>query len=152
MHENLIKIDKEKVQKPQNPKPVIVYFSSISNNTARFVEKLNFKNFRIPVNLAEKILVEEDYVLICPTYSGGGNLTSGAVPKQVIQFLNNQKNRSFCRAIIASGNSNFGNTFALAGPILSAKLKVPLLYQFELLGTQKDVDNLSKILFDFWKS
>lgn len=127
----------------------VVYFSSISNNTHRFIQKLSVENSRIPYELEENLNVNSNYVLITPTYSGGGEFTSGAVPKQVIKFLNNEKNRNFCRGVIASGNTNFGNTFAMAGPILSKKLNVPLLYQFELLGTQDDVSKIKQILKDF---
>ncbi|AJC49926.1 class Ib ribonucleoside-diphosphate reductase assembly flavoprotein NrdI [Mycoplasma flocculare] len=128
----------------------VVYFSSISNNTHRFVEKLNFKKERIPVEINQNLTVMKDYVLFCPTYSGGNGLTSGAVPKQVIKFLNNEQNRKFCKGVIASGNTNFGDTFALAGSVISKKLNVPFLYSFELLGTNDDVVKVREILKDFW--
>lgn len=128
----------------------LVYFSSISNNTHRFIQKIGVQNARIPVNLEESLKVNQPYVLVCPTYSGGGAHTSGAVPKQVIKFLNNSHNRSFCRAIIASGNTNFGNTYGLAGSVLSQKLGVPLLYTFEISGTSSDVQKIQAILKNFW--
>lgn len=149
MHDDVIKVDAKDIKKPEGNIHV-VYFSSISNNTHRFIQKLGFQNSRIPYELDEEIVVNSDYVLITPTYSGGGEFTSGAVPKQVIQFLNNKQNRDFCRGVIASGNTNFGNTFAIAGPIISKKLNVPLLFQFELLGTTSDIENIQKILKDFW--
>ncbi|HHU5073418.1 TPA: class Ib ribonucleoside-diphosphate reductase assembly flavoprotein NrdI, partial [Streptococcus agalactiae] len=65
----------------------VVYFSSKSNNTHRFVQKLGCSNQRIPSD-GSSILVTEDYILIVPTYAGGGDDTKGAVPKQVVQFLN----------------------------------------------------------------
>lgn len=129
----------------------VVYFSSISNNTHRFIQKLAIDNARIPYNLEENIVVDKEYILIVPTYSAGGTNDTGAVPKQVIKFLNNYQNRRFCRGVIASGNTNFGGTFAISGPIISKKLNVPLLYQFELLGTAKDVEKIKKILINFWK-
>ncbi|ATZ18225.1 class Ib ribonucleoside-diphosphate reductase assembly flavoprotein NrdI [Mesoplasma melaleucae] len=149
MHDDIKLVSGEEIVKPTGEVHV-VYFSSISNNTHRFIQKLGVKNSRIPYELEEDLDVDSDYVLITPTYSGGGEFTSGAVPKQVIKFLNNEKNRNFCRGVIASGNTNFGNTFAMAGPILSKKLNVPLLYQFELLGTQEDVNKINEILKDFW--
>ncbi|ATQ35709.1 class Ib ribonucleoside-diphosphate reductase assembly flavoprotein NrdI [Mesoplasma entomophilum] len=149
MHDDIKLVSGEEIVRPTG-KIHVVYFSSISNNTHRFIQKLGVENSRIPYELEEEIDVNSDYVLITPTYSGGGEFTSGAVPKQVIKFLNNENNRNFCRGVIASGNTNFGNTFAIAGPILSKKLNVPLLYQFELLGTQGDVDKINKILKDFW--
>ncbi|ASP27867.1 ribonucleotide reductase [Spiroplasma corruscae] len=149
MHNDIILVDDEDVIKPSGEIHV-VYFSSISNNTHRFIEKLDFISSRIPYNMDEELIIDIDYVLITPTYGGGGNDTAGAVPKQVIKFLNNENNRKYCRGVVASGNTNFGDSFAIAGPILSKKLKVPLLYQFELLGTSNDVITLKKILNNFW--
>ncbi len=149
MHKDVIKTSD--VKRPSG-EVAIVYFSSKSNNTHRFVEKLKYKNnlYRVPIELDEKIKVDIPYVLICPTYGGGGGDKKGAVPKQVIQFLNDEYNRKHCYGVVASGNTNFNDTFCLAGTILSAKLKVPLLFQFELLGTKSDVSRLEKILDDFW--
>lgn len=150
MHNDVVKVSNQKILKPEG-KIHVVYFSSLSNNTHRFIQKLEVLNSRIPHDLEEEILVDKDYVLITPTYSGGGDIKEGAVPKQVIKFLNNKQNRNFCRGVIASGNTNFGDTFAIAGPILSKKLNVPLLFQFELLGTHNDVTTIKKILVDFWE-
>ncbi|WP_303870119.1 class Ib ribonucleoside-diphosphate reductase assembly flavoprotein NrdI [Fannyhessea vaginae] len=130
----------------------IVYFSSTSENTHRFVQKLTCVSHRIPLNLQEHMVVDSEYILICPTYSGGGKNTHGhvdtrgAVPKQVIHFLNDEHNRKLCRAVIGTGNTNFGDSFALAGPIIAAKVRVPLAYQFELSGTQEDVARVQMLI------
>ncbi|MCD3412779.1 class Ib ribonucleoside-diphosphate reductase assembly flavoprotein NrdI [Streptococcus equi subsp. zooepidemicus] len=124
---------------------MLVYFSSRSNNTHRFVQKLDAKALRIPIS-GEPLLVDEDYILIVPTYAAGGSDSKGAVPKQVIHFLNKANNRKHCKGVISSGNTNFGDTFAIAGPIITQKLQVPLLHQFELLGTQRDVIKVQAIL------
>lgn len=130
----------------------IVYYSTKSNNTHRFVQKLGFPNERIPLMGEGKLSVQKDYVLIVPTYAGGGtnkdNTLSfkGAVKKEIIMFLNDPINRSHCKAVISSGNTNFGDSYAIAGPILSKKLNVPLLYQFELLGTKDDVIKVIKLV------
>lgn len=148
MHEDIIKVSSRQIVKPQG-EIKLVYFSSHSNNTHRFIEKLNLAHQRIPIDLESSLVVTDEYVLVAPTYSGGGDNKYGAVPKQVIKFLNNVQNRRLCRGVVTSGNTNFGDTFALAGPIISKKLNVPLLYQFELLGTAEDVVRLKKILYDF---
>ncbi|WP_429932991.1 class Ib ribonucleoside-diphosphate reductase assembly flavoprotein NrdI [Agrobacterium vitis] len=126
----------------------IVYFSSRSENTHRFVAKLGIAARRIPVSPADRLNVQAPYVLILPTYSGEGG--KGAVPKQVIRFLNDADNRSNLRGVIAAGNSNFGATFGLAGDIVSRKCQVPYLYRFELLGTEEDVANVKHGLERFW--
>ncbi len=129
----------------------VVYFSSKSNNTHRFIEKLGLPNARIPKDIEdETILIDKDFVLICPSYAGGGNDKKGSVPKQVIKFLNVEQNRIHCKGVVASGNTNFGDSYCIAGDVISAKLKIPYLFSFELLGTRDDVINLRKILNQFW--
>ncbi|OFK66027.1 MULTISPECIES: class Ib ribonucleoside-diphosphate reductase assembly flavoprotein NrdI [unclassified Corynebacterium] len=122
---------------------LVVYFSSATENTHRFVEKLGLPNVRIPLRLSdEPITVNEPYVLICPTYGGGVSMSgrnTRPVPRQVIRFLNDEHNRSFIRAVVAGGNSNFGSDFGKAGEVIAAKCKVPYVYRFELLGTEEDV-------------
>ena len=128
--------------------PLLVYFSSTSENTHRFVGKLGFRSARIPLRPKEAPLaVDEEYVLLVPTYGGGS--VKGAVPKQVIKFLNDSHNRSLCRGVISSGNTNFGEAYCLAGDIIASKLNVPLLYRYELLGTPTDVVRVEDGLEDF---
>ncbi len=130
--------------------PLLVYFSSATNNTKRFVEKLGFRNKRIPLRPRDEFLyVNEPYVIVVPTY-GGGNI-KGAVPKQVIKFLNEKSNRDHCVGIIASGNTNFGKAYCIAGDILAQKLKIPFMYKYELLGTSQDVEICRKGLSEFWQ-
>jgi protein involved in ribonucleotide reduction len=108
----------------------LVYFSSVSENTHRFVQKLEWSEDRVTrIPLHGRIEVDEPYVLILPTY-GGGRATpdinnGGYVPKQVIAFLNNEHNRSLIRGVIAAGNNNFGTEFAYAGNVISRKCAVP---------------------------
>ncbi|WP_244311047.1 class Ib ribonucleoside-diphosphate reductase assembly flavoprotein NrdI [Corynebacterium hindlerae] len=131
--------------------PEIVYFSSVSENTHRFVERLNRTAARIPLNVKTEPMIEvsRPYVLVVPTY-GGGNRRH-AVPKQVIAFLNNPTNRSLLRGVITSGNTNFGEDYCIAGPIIAAKCGVPEMYRFELLGTRDDVERVTQGLDKYWQ-
>ncbi|WP_165165318.1 class Ib ribonucleoside-diphosphate reductase assembly flavoprotein NrdI [Corynebacterium qintianiae] len=131
---------------------LVVYFSSATGNTKRFVEKVGLPAARIPLYRAEDpLVVHEPYVLICPTYGGGASLTSEntrPVPKQVVRFLNNEQNRSLIRGVIAAGNSNFGPDYCLAGEVISRKCSVPHLYRFELMGDETDVNRVRTQLVD----
>lgn len=130
--------------------PNLVYFSSVSGNTDRFVRGLGGAAQRIPLRSGEQPLqATEPYVLVLPTYGGGDG--KGAVPKQVIRFLNDEKNRSLIRGVIAAGNTNFGEAYCIAGDIVAAKCKVPLLYRLELFGTPDDTRAVTEGLDRFWK-
>ena len=132
-------------------RPLLVYFSSTSENTHRFVGKLGFPAARIPLRRTDPPLrVDEEYILVVPTYGGGS--VKGAVPKQVIAFLNNPDNRALCRGVIASGNTNFGQAYCLAGDIIAGKLGVPFLYRYELLGTPTDVARVKEGMEHFWQT
>ncbi|WP_448808703.1 class Ib ribonucleoside-diphosphate reductase assembly flavoprotein NrdI [Agromyces bauzanensis] len=129
----------------------LVYFSSVSGNTERFIEKLGRPAVRIPLHARDEMLrVEEPYVLVVPTYGGGDG--KGAVPKQVIRFLNDPHNRSLIRGVIAAGNTNFGTAYGLAGDIIAAKCHVPHLYRFEVFGTPDDVRAVNDGLDAFWRT
>lgn len=128
----------------------LVYFSSASENTHRFVQKLGLPAERIPLHAKDAPLVaSEPYVLVLPTYGGGPE--TKAVPKQVIRFLNDEHNRSLIRGVIAGGNTNFGEAYGIAGDIIGRKLQVPVLYKFELFGTPDDVRIVQEGLEAFWK-
>jgi len=127
----------------------LVYFSSVSGNTRRFVEKLGRPADRIPLHAKDDPLkATEPYVLVVPTYGGGNG--RGAVPKQVIRFLNDEGNRSLIRGVIGAGNTNFGEAYCLAGDIISAKCRVPHLYKFEVFGTEDDVRVVNEGLDTLW--
>lgn len=127
----------------------LVYYSSASGNTARFVARLGWPAGRIPLSPRDAMPAPVlPYVLICPTYADGTG--RGAVPKQVIRFLNDPGRRGLLRGVIAAGNRNFGATYALAGRVISDKCNVPVLYRFELAGTDLDISRVRAGLHEFW--
>ncbi|RLP67625.1 class Ib ribonucleoside-diphosphate reductase assembly flavoprotein NrdI [Mycetocola reblochoni] len=131
--------------------PDLVFFSSVSENTRRFVDQLDRPAVRVPLRprVEGLIRVARPFVLVVPTYGGGAR--SGAVPKQVISFLNDPANRALIRGVITAGNTNFGEHYCLAGPVISAKCRVPELYRFELLGTLRDIEHVNNGLTRFWE-
>lgn len=124
----------------------LVYFSSVSENTHRFVRKLDVPATRIPLRAADTpVRASEPFILVTPTY-GGGSRKGADVPRQVIRFLNDPENRKLLRGVIASGNTNFGADFCRAGDVISEKCAVPVLYRFELLGTSEDVSSVRSLI------
>lgn len=133
--------------------PLLVYFSSVSGNTARFIDKLGLPALRIPLHSSPTpFVVTEPFVLVTPTYGGGQGRgeEKGAVPKQVVRFLNDERNRTLLRGVISTGNTNFGESYGLAGDIISRKCSVPHLDKVELFGTPEDVERVSAGLERWW--
>jgi protein involved in ribonucleotide reduction len=130
--------------------PLVVYFSSVSDNTHRFVEKLGVRAVRLPLHAGEETpRMTEPFVLVAPTY--GRPDGAGAVPPQVVKFLNQEANRRLLRGVIGAGNTNFGSSFCLAADKIAAKCDVPVLYKFELMGTPEDVRKVTQGLDQFWR-
>ena len=136
--------------------PNLVYFSSVSENTKKFVDKLDMDALRIPLKRNdESLFVTSPYVLVVPTYGGEidpeTGKVEGAVPKQVVKFLNEKNNRDLLRGVIAAGNRNFGEAYCAVGNVIAEKCKVPTLYRFELMGTPADVKQVQEGLKEFWE-
>lgn len=107
---------------------MLVAYVSRTGNVEKFVEKLNMRSVRI----TEGLTIQEPYVLI--TYTTG----FGQVPEPVMHFL--QNNPKHLMGVSASGNRNWGESFAKSADRISQWLKVPVLSKFELSGTAKDVE------------
>lgn len=128
----------------------IVFFSSTTNNTARFVDKLGYEDtVRIPVHINDENMpiMDRPYCLVCPTYGGGARMLNTEndtrpVPPQVRKFLSKEDNKKHLTAVIASGNMNFGEEFCLSGDVIAKRFGVPYVYRFELMGTEVDVENV----------
>ncbi|MFB2594792.1 class Ib ribonucleoside-diphosphate reductase assembly flavoprotein NrdI [Paracoccus sp. p4-l81] len=129
----------------------LVYYSSTSGNTHSLIKRLGIVADRIPVAIADPMPEPaQPYVLITPTYADG--MGRGAVAPQVIRFLNEPRRRALLRGVIASGNRNFGRLFACAGDLLAEKCGVPVLYRFELAGTETDITRIRAGLGTFWRT
>lgn len=129
--------------------PRIVYFSSVTENTKRFVDKLGYPSERIGLKIKSELLeVDYPYILITPTYKGGAN--TGAVPRQVINFLNNEKNRGYAIGVVSAGNINFGADFCIAADVISSKINIPILHRFELMGMPQDVEIVQNGINEHW--
>ena len=117
----------------------IVYFSSVTENTKRFVDKLHMSNTRIPIH-GDPPRMWIPYVLITPRYGTG----SRDVPPQVMRFLRDPDNRENLAGVIGAGNMNFGSLYGIAAKKIAEKCKVDLLYLLELQGTEIDVENVKR--------
>ncbi|MDW8091338.1 MAG: class Ib ribonucleoside-diphosphate reductase assembly flavoprotein NrdI [Meiothermus sp.] len=106
---------------------LLLVYASKTGNVARFVERLPLPKRRI-LDGGER--VEVPCLLV--TYTTG----FGQVPPEVVRFV--EGNRPFIKGVAASGNRNWGQNFARAADLLSARYGLPVLLKFELSGTEKD--------------
>ena len=86
----------------------LVYFSSVSGNTKRFIEKLGLPGGADPAACARRRAARRRALRAGRPRPTAAATADGAVPKQVITFLNDAQNRALIRGVIAAGNTNFG--------------------------------------------
>jgi protein involved in ribonucleotide reduction len=53
--------------------------------------------------------------------------------------------------VVGAGNTNFGDKYCRASEVVSRKTGAPLIYKFELLGTQYDVSTVKEKMELLWK-
>ncbi|PWV97923.1 protein involved in ribonucleotide reduction [Paenibacillus cellulosilyticus] len=111
---------------------MLVVYDSRTGNVRRFVEKLNMKSVSLDDGETADITVDEPFVLV--TFTTG----FGQVPDRVEKFL--RRNSSKLRGVSASGNRNWGESFAKSADDISKRYNVPVIHKFELSGTGRDVD------------
>lgn len=106
---------------------LIVAYDSRTGNVKRFVSKLDMDSIQI----TEDSVINEPFVLI--TFTTG----FGQVPPKTAKFL--ERNHRNLIAVSASGNKNWGDSFAKSADIISESFGVPVILKFELSGTPNDV-------------
>lgn len=139
-----------------------IVFISLSGNTLSFVKRLSLylaENQGCHVNQInikdlkhETFPVEEDFVAMLPTYLEGGNgVDSGEVEiltNPLGDFIAAHDNYKYCMGIIGSGNKNFNNQYCLTAKQYAKRFGFPMLGDFELRGTQDDIERLANIILE----
>ncbi|MBO2536685.1 MULTISPECIES: class Ib ribonucleoside-diphosphate reductase assembly flavoprotein NrdI [Rummeliibacillus] len=105
----------------------MIAFASRTGNVRSIIHRLGLPN----VEITEDLMMTEPFFVF--TYTDG----LGDVPPIVEKFL--QNNHSFCKGVIASGNSNFGHSvFCKSADTISRKYHVPIIRKIELRGFPRD--------------
>lgn len=110
----------------------IVYWSGATKNTERLVKKFDLERR----HASQDVL--NDSILFMPSYGSGG------IPKDIRRLLSHEENRNKIKAVVGTGNLNFGPLFCLAAEKVANKLGVPLLAKVEIFGTPEDVEYINK--------
>ena len=107
-----------------------VVFLSLTGQTRRFVQKLEFPTVEItPQNVFQTM--DEPYIIVSPTYDM-------EVFEYFQDFIETDGNQALLKGVAGSGNRNFNTSFCQTAKIISSTYKVPLLHCFEFHGTQNN--------------
>jgi protein involved in ribonucleotide reduction len=110
---------------------MLIIYDSKTGNVRRFINKLNMECLQVK----EDLVVDAPFILI--TYTTG----FGDVPLSTLNFL--EYNHKYLRGVAASGNRNWGFSFAKSAKKISEKYSVPILLEFELSGLNSDVEKIT---------
>lgn len=119
----------------------ILYYSMTGNNKS-FLAKTNYKD-RIESIQNIDHNINEPFILVTST------VNFGEVPKPVQKFLD--RHSQYLKAVVSSGNRNWGQNFGRAGDVISKKYNVPLLMKFEMRGTTQSVNEFNERMEKFEK-
>ena len=98
--------------------------------------------------------IEQKYIAFPPTYLEGGNGRENGnieiLTTPLGDFIEYGSNSSNCFGIIGSGNKNFNNQYCLTAKQYSKRFGFPVLDNYELRGTPKDVARIAKRIVDLY--
>lgn len=141
-----------------------ILYISISGNTRNFVRNLqNYAqqqhdqdNQQPLIQLKEisdatpEAVETETYFAFVPTYLEGGNGTDNGTQEIMTDALREclevGTNAQYCLGVIGSGNKNFNNQYCLTAKQYAAEFNVPFLADYELRGTNQDVQRIYEVL------
>ena len=109
----------------------------MTGNVEKFIKKSNI----VGTKIKENMIIDDDYILIMPSTG------FGEVPKMINDFLN--VNNSHLKAVIGSGNKNWGKLYCEGAKKVSKKYNVDNIMNFELSGNCYDVEKFEKIIRGF---
>ncbi|EOH92268.1 nrdI protein [Enterococcus haemoperoxidus ATCC BAA-382] len=138
-----------------------ILYISISGNTRSFVKRLvtyasDKYDTQIEVKEIHENSVFEDepmpFFTFVPTYLDGGNGVDNGdteiLTETMREYLDYHCNYHFCLGVIGSGNKNFNNQYCLTAKQYAEKFDFPFLADYELRGTQEDLERVYKILVE----
>lgn len=119
----------------------LIYYDSRTGNVERFVKKVE------ELTAWEFVKISEDLEVSDPGHLITFTTRFGEVPESTKTFLQNEN--IWLYSVTSSGNTNWGRNFGLAGDLISAQLRIPLLMKFELSGTSEDVKRFINLIETF---
>ncbi|MBO0439648.1 class Ib ribonucleoside-diphosphate reductase assembly flavoprotein NrdI [Candidatus Enterococcus ikei] len=136
-----------------------ILYISISGNTRSFVQRLKtyaFDKYNVPIEVKEihENSVFEDetapFFTFVPTYLDGGNGVDNGdteiLTETMREYLEYHGNYRYCLGVVGSGNKNFNHQYCLTAKQYAQKFDFPFLADYELRGTQEDLERVYTIM------
>ncbi len=123
----------------------VYFYSSKSGIVKQFALALKRPVFDLSDKDVRNSIPEGPWVLLTPSYKTG-NENNDTLPEPVKRFLREPAVRRKMIGIMGSGNRNFGAHYQAAARQIAKASGRPMLFEFELQGTQWDVEDARAIL------
>lgn len=146
-----------------------ILYISIEGNTRSFLTRLqaysqqqNSFNADLPTITLKEITDQtapateaEPFFVFVPTYLDGGNGFDSGVNELMTnplgEYIRENDNAKNCLGVVGSGNRNFNEQYCLTARMYAYEFKVPFLADYELRGTNQDIEQIYKILVKRWQ-
>lgn len=146
-----------------------ILYISIEGNTRSFLTRLqafakqqsSINSENLEINLKEitdqtiPAAEKEDFFAFVPTYLDGGNgFDSGfteLMTNALGDYIASNHNADHCVGVVGSGNKNFNEQYCLTARKYSNEFNAPFLADYELRGTDEDINRIYSILQERWK-
>ncbi|USS86034.1 class Ib ribonucleoside-diphosphate reductase assembly flavoprotein NrdI [Fructilactobacillus cliffordii] len=140
--------------------PMRILFISIEGNTRNFVNNLTAYAQKMhqhdPAHpLVESVEISDQtdfaqetkpFFVTVPTYLDGGDGIDSGVTELLTttlgEYVGYKDNAKLCLGVFGSGNKNFNAQYCLTAKRYSRMFQVPFLADFELRGTDQDVQRI----------
>ncbi|GMA08437.1 ribonucleotide reductase assembly protein NrdI [Tetragenococcus halophilus subsp. flandriensis] len=145
-----------------------VVYISISGNTRSFVQRL--QRFAEEKNNSNDLIIHakeiddntpeeeetEPFFAFVPTYLEGGNgIDNGdqeILTESLRDYIEFKNNPNLCLGVIGSGNKNFNDQYCLTAKQYAEQFDIPFLADFELRGTNDEIQNIYQLLCKKWQA
>ena len=123
----------------------VYFYSSKSGMVRLFAKNLGRPVFDLTEREIRTSIPAGPWVLLTPSYKTG-NADNDTLPVPVKRFLADPTTRKRLIGVMGSGNRNFGEHYQVAARQIAKASGRPMLFEFELQGTQWDVADAKEIL------
>ncbi|MEJ6347730.1 MULTISPECIES: class Ib ribonucleoside-diphosphate reductase assembly flavoprotein NrdI [Holzapfeliella] len=116
-------------------------FYTLTGQTRRFMKKLDLPSYEISDEDPFHEM-NEPFILIVPSYEL-------ELVESILEFLDYGSNAENLVGVAGGGNKNFNHLYLHTAKKISEHYDVPIIFDFEFNGTNKDVEEFKKVVKEY---